>query len=215
MWFQTSGLVGVRRWCSSPLIRRINFQRIASHEAKRSYGTGCYGEERYEDMENYLEYEPGGFHPINLNDVLGQGRYRIIHKSSAMGQCIAWIAQDTLQKKLVALKMWKANDTHLGTQESTIINHLRKTFPLELGHGAIPEILDEFHEHGPMGSHLCQAMPLLGTRFEVFDDLLPTGKSGFLRLRPEKARKAMQSLTKTLSHIHHAGVVHNGKLYLY
>jgi serine/threonine-protein kinase SRPK3 len=32
------------------------------------------------DVENLEQYEPGGYHPVHIDDEIQGGRYRILHK---------------------------------------------------------------------------------------------------------------------------------------
>ena len=114
------------------------------------------------------------------------------------------------RKKLVSLKVWMADASEDASCEKSIIDHLCKYSPEQLGAGAIPKILDEFLGKGHNGTHVCHVTALRGTRFEVFDTVGDEDQS-FLRLRPDKARKSLHSPAKILGLIHDAGFVHNGE----
>ena len=46
------------------------------------------------EEENFLDYRPGGFHPVTLGDTLKDGRYKIHHKLGYGGFSTAWLARD-------------------------------------------------------------------------------------------------------------------------
>lgn len=46
------------------------------------------------EEENFLDYRPGGFHPVALGDTLKDGRYKIYHKLGYGGFSTVWVARD-------------------------------------------------------------------------------------------------------------------------
>ena len=46
------------------------------------------------EEENFLDYRPGGFHPVALGDPLKGGRYKIYHKLGYGGFSTVWVARD-------------------------------------------------------------------------------------------------------------------------
>ena len=46
------------------------------------------------EEEKFLDYRPGGFHPIALGDTLKDGRYKIHHKLGYGGFSTVWLARD-------------------------------------------------------------------------------------------------------------------------
>jgi hypothetical protein len=46
------------------------------------------------EEENFLDYRPGGFHPVALGDTLKDGRYKIHHKLGYGGFSTVWVARD-------------------------------------------------------------------------------------------------------------------------
>jgi hypothetical protein len=60
------------------------------------------------NLEHISDYEPGGHHPIHLNDLLGDGRYRVIHKLGNGSFANIWLCRDLEAEettKYVALKI--------------------------------------------------------------------------------------------------------------
>nr|POE94416.1 fad-dependent monooxygenase nscc [Quercus suber] len=61
-----------------------------------------------ENVECVEMYKPGGYHPVNLGDVLGR-KYKVIHKLGHGGFAIVWLARDVEQHQYVALKILRAD----------------------------------------------------------------------------------------------------------
>lgn len=57
-------------------------------------------------IEPYYYYEPGGYHPIDIGDVL-QSRYRVVHKLGWGGSSIVWLCRDDQSRMYVAVKVAK------------------------------------------------------------------------------------------------------------
>lgn len=47
------------------------------------------------EEENFLDYRPGGYHPVTLGDTLQDGRYKIHHKLGYGGFSTVWVARDS------------------------------------------------------------------------------------------------------------------------
>lgn len=47
------------------------------------------------DEESLSRYEPWGYHPVHLEDVFKEGRYRIVDKVGWGGISTVWLARDT------------------------------------------------------------------------------------------------------------------------
>jgi serine/threonine-protein kinase SRPK3 len=46
------------------------------------------------DAEPLYRYQPGGYHPLSLGDVLKDGRYKVVHKLGWGGYSTTWAAKD-------------------------------------------------------------------------------------------------------------------------
>jgi serine/threonine protein kinase len=105
-------------------------------------------------VENLERYEPGGYHPIAIGDVLAN-RYRIVHKLGFGTYSTVWLAQDQQQTAYVAVKVSTADTPH---HEVEILNALAHFQPDHPGRTAIPVIHDQFRLQGPNGDHRCSVM---------------------------------------------------------
>lgn len=46
------------------------------------------------DAEPLYRYEPGGYHPVELGDILKDGRYKVLHKLGWSSFSTTWAAKD-------------------------------------------------------------------------------------------------------------------------
>ena len=76
-------------------------------------------------VERLEMYEPGGYHPVELGEVL-HDRYLIVDKLGAGGYSIIWLAMDQRKQQLVALKVGVAN-SRLPRHESEILRAVFNT----------------------------------------------------------------------------------------
>jgi serine/threonine-protein kinase SRPK3 len=57
----------------------------------------------FNNFEDVYMYRPGGYHPVNLGDVVGH-KFKIIHKLGNGGFALVWLARHLDQQEYVALK---------------------------------------------------------------------------------------------------------------
>ncbi|PWY96163.1 serine protein kinase [Aspergillus sclerotioniger CBS 115572] len=112
------------------------------------------------DAEPLDRYRRGGYHPIILGCVLGNGRYKILHKLGWGGYSTVWVARDQKEETYVAVKICiseEANDSNL--RDLDILNKVTSKQP-STPH--VMRILDHFDLDGPNGAHHCLVLELLG-----------------------------------------------------
>lgn len=167
-------------------------------------------EYRWIDGVERLElYEPGGYHPVVIEDLL-QNRYRIVDKLGFGGYSTIWLARDEINKCYVAIKIG-ISSTSLPRKELKILkalNTLRSS--LEDAHpptdaesaSALPTILDAFDVRGPNGIHPCYTLtPVQGNLKEA----------SFSRLFPIQVARALAArLATAVGVVHCRGFVHGG-----
>ncbi|KAK1994723.1 kinase domain-containing protein, partial [Colletotrichum falcatum] len=156
-------------------------------------------------VERLGKYEPGGYHPIMVDDLL-HGRYRIVDKLGFGGYSTIWLARDDRLKLYVAIKV-QVSSPSLSRPEPRILRDLSRSRPTSYAASvavdasdAIPRILDEFDVQGLNGTHTCYTMaPAQGNLKEA----------SFSRLFPiDIARALAAKLTMAVAFIHHRGFVH-------
>ncbi|KAL2021757.1 hypothetical protein VTK56DRAFT_6700 [Thermocarpiscus australiensis] len=168
----------------------------------RTNGTPCeWGE----------SYHPGGYHPVQLVDVL-RDRYRIIRKIGYGAFSTAWLAVDLKSSCFVALKVAVASlSKERIDKEVTILEALRQN---ETRH--ITGLPDAFEVVGPNGRHACFAVEPMGPhigallrrqRLEIrLDDLESWERPP--RFPKELAKRILQDTLLALRSLHSHGVVH-------
>ncbi|KAA8896067.1 kinase-like domain-containing protein [Sphaerosporella brunnea] len=77
-------------------------------------------------LERLERYEKGGYHPVQLGETFGDGRYRVVHKFGYGSYATVWMARDQHQDRLVALKCMAAEFSSPGNtlHETEILRHL-------------------------------------------------------------------------------------------
>ncbi|PWY82130.1 hypothetical protein BO70DRAFT_362052 [Aspergillus heteromorphus CBS 117.55] len=112
---------------------------------------------RYEFMEEVERidfYVPGGYHPIQLGDELNAGRYVIAHKLGFGRSATTWLAEDRIQKRLVALKVSTAESAERTHELSTLSRLAQAEYEFP-GKRIVQKLLDSFTFSGPNGTHRC------------------------------------------------------------
>ncbi|KAG8164184.1 hypothetical protein KVR01_006102 [Diaporthe batatas] len=164
-----------------------------------------------EDAEPPDRYCLGGYHPLDVGDVL-RDRYHIVHKLGFGSYSTTWLAKDISQgDKYVAIKIMTA-DSSAASQEAKILRHLTKKISLD-AHGkgtlegvdntAMPSIWDGFTIYGPNGAHSCiVTTPARMTVAEAQD-------ASYTRLfQPRVARAIAAQLIRGVAFMHKKGLVH-------
>ncbi|RDA86574.1 hypothetical protein CP532_5980 [Ophiocordyceps camponoti-leonardi (nom. inval.)] len=150
--------------------------------------------ERAERLEKYCK---GGYHPVEIGDVLHDGRYEIVNKLGFGGWSTVWLARDSVEKRYVALKVGLAASTPNETPNET---HALRALEMVAGFEAIPRLLDEFWVKGPNGSHPCfTTKPALYSLSECSDTLL---------FPLDVARALAYELALAVAHVHSNGWAH-------
>lgn len=159
-------------------------------------------------VERLESYEPGGYHPVMVDDLL-HGRYRVVDKLGYGGYSTIWLCQDVQLNRYVALKVGVSGPP-APRRESNILRALSSSrSPTHTAHAAtadtsdaIPSVLDEFEVYGPNGSHPCYTVaPAQGNLREA----------SFSRLFPIRVARALAAkLTMAVAFVHSQGFVHGG-----
>ncbi|TAQ89035.1 hypothetical protein B7494_g2639 [Chlorociboria aeruginascens] len=136
-------------------------------------------------VERLEMYEPGGYHPVMINDLL-HDRYRILDK---LGFGVS-ISSLSLPRREPSILRALSGSRSTSQAVHTAID----------ARDAIPCILDEFDIQGPNGTHMCYTVaPAQGNLEEA----------SFSRLFPIQVARALAAkLTTAVSFVHSRGFVH-------
>lgn len=159
-------------------------------------------------VENVEMYTSGGLHPIHLGDSFRGGSYRILHKLGYGGFSTVWLARDQNHDRLVSLKVLTAEASRQAT-ELKLLQHLDQCAQGNPCRRSITSRLDDFTFDGPNGTHLCYVSQPGGPSISDISHS-PGEIAGTRRLRARLARKLARQLAKTVSFMHHVGIVHGG-----
>ena len=161
-----------------------------------------------EACENLEKYEPGGFHPVLIGGSFCDGRYNVIHKLGSGGFGTVWLARDTEEGLLVALKILSA-DTSQTSHELGVYQHLDAVSAWLPGHIPLAHLRNHFDIQGPNGTHVCLVLPFLGPSISSLRIYGETRK-----IRPDIARKVALEVVQTVSQVHESGVALGGTSHL-
>jgi serine/threonine-protein kinase SRPK3 len=161
-----------------------------------------------EGVERLEMYEPGGYHPVMIDDLL-HNRYRIVDKLGYGGYSTIWLARDEILKRNVAVKIGISSPS-LPRREIEVLRALyssRSNLHAHTGSvmdscTALPSVLDAFDIDGPNGTHACYTLtPAQGSLKEA----------SFSRLFPIQVARALAArLATAVASVHSRGLVHGG-----
>lgn len=154
------------------------------------------------DVEVLGNYQPGGYHPVMVGDVL-HDRYHIVDKLGFGGYSTVWLARDSHLHRYVAVKVNTANSP---PRETKVLKALSAPLPssslVHPGRGSTPVFLDEFKVRGPNGEHTC---------YTVAPAQCNLREISFSRLFPLAVARALSyGLAQAVAYTHSKGYVHGG-----
>ncbi|KAM6481756.1 kinase-like domain-containing protein [Trichoderma sp. SZMC 28011] len=154
--------------------------------------------------EELAKYCHGGYHPVHLNDLLCDGRYRILDKLGFGSFATVWLARDEVKEIYVSIKIAVAEQSHNHNGELQILQTItRNGDPTHPGHKHVSHLLDSFYHDGPNGRHLCIVFELLGPKISSVVNRRPN-----YRLDGRLARQISSQLLLAVDYIRSCGVVH-------
>ncbi|PYI31658.1 kinase-like protein [Aspergillus indologenus CBS 114.80] len=151
-------------------------------------------------VETLQNYQPGGYHPIMIGDLL-HDRYHIVDKLGSGGYSTVWLTLDTHLRRYVTLKVNTADSL---PRETAVLKHLSASLPpsaaVHPGRALVPVLLDDFDVQGPNGNHTC---------YTVTPARCNLREISFSRLFPlDVARALAYGLTMAVAYTHSQGYVH-------
>lgn len=151
---------------------------------------------RLDDVEDIEKYRPGGYHPVNLYDILN-GKYKIVHKLGHGGFATVWLARDLQENRYVALKILIADAPNKDLQFLTYLQNHSADHPILASLQAVFTIC------GSNGSHECLVFNVLGPSLER----MTLSKH---QLSGPMIRNAARQIAQGVSHLHSTGICHGG-----
>ncbi|KAF2132422.1 kinase-like protein [Dothidotthia symphoricarpi CBS 119687] len=154
-----------------------------------------------DEVERLELYEPGGYHPVIINDLL-HNRYRIVDKLGFGGYSTIWLARDERVGRYVAVKIGVASSS-VSCKEVDVLKALRGSREgsrAAVDGNALPSVLDAFDVCGSNGTHTCYTLtPAQGNLKEA----------SFSRLFPIRVARALAAkLVTAVAFVHSRGFVH-------
>ncbi|KAL6806353.1 kinase-like domain-containing protein [Trichoderma sp. SZMC 28013] len=154
--------------------------------------------------EELAKYRHGGYHPVHLNDLLCDGRYRILNKLGFGSFSTVWLTRDEVKEIYVSIKIVVAQQSHNHNGELQILQTItRAGDPTHPGHKHVSHLLDSFYHEGPNGRHLCIVLELLGPKISSVVNRQPN-----YRLYGRLARRVSSQLLLAVDYIRSCGVAH-------
>lgn len=143
------------------------------------------------NAEDAKQYEPGGFHPVHLDEYYDNNRYRVVHKLGAGGFSTVWLAQDVPDRRWVGLKFIVADESeNYNARSSAIIAD-----PILASSELLVTPEREFWVNGPNGRHLCFVLPFVGPNLSTLSaGIYSRISSRFAANLSKQAAQAMQLL---------------------
>ncbi|CAK7275598.1 hypothetical protein SEPCBS57363_006788 [Sporothrix epigloea] len=160
------------------------------------------------DIEDVEKYAPGGYHPVDIGDVISSAKcdYEVVHKLGHGGCATVWLVRsETQSTSYHALKILCADDANNPDRELAIFEHLEKV--AEAGHPNVVDLHDSFKVIGPNGEHQCLVFSVLGPKLEVMYDLAIT-----ISISSAVRHDMCRQIASAAAFLHDHGVCHGGEL---
>lgn len=151
------------------------------------------------------EYQPGGYYPLKMFDVLC-GRYSCIIKLGWGHFSTVWLFWDMQGYRFVAIKVMKALEQYreVAKDEIDILKYIRDYDAIDYNRYRIVTLIDNFTVHSINGSHECMV-------FDVFSGnlLKLVVKSNYTGIPLENVRDIIRQVLEGLDFLHRkCGIIH-------
>ena len=127
-----------------------------------------------DEVEDVEWYRPGGYCPIDVGDLIHDGRFEVVHKLGYGGIATVWLCWDLKSDNWRAIKI---NAASKSSDDCPDLKALRL-----LGSGAEPDerevlaanhimvALETFFIDSANGTHLCSVLPLAGPSYTSWEE---------------------------------------------
>lgn len=110
--------------------------------------------------EGLANYKPGGYHPVEIGDVLNH-RFCVVRKLGWGHFSTVWLAEDATHNnhQRVAVKVQKSGKAYseAAVDEIKLLREVEQRHPV-----FVVKMMDSFKLRGPNGEHHCMVFELLG-----------------------------------------------------
>lgn len=162
-------------------------------------------------LEPLAEYQPGGYHPVQLGDCLGDdGRYRALAKLGHGGFATVWLCRDTLEvvsTKYVSVKVLMADGSTDNYPELQVEKVKSALCDCKGGSDIASTIslpLDNFTLEGPNGKHFCFVSKVHGPKVNFASLSNPEAHGDILR-------NICRSIVRAVDLLHQHNLCHGGE----
>ncbi|KAE8446748.1 hypothetical protein EG329_011653 [Mollisiaceae sp. DMI_Dod_QoI] len=167
-----------------------------------------YYPQNSDEIEDIEQYRPGGYHPVELGDVLHNGQYHVLHKLGHGGFSTVWLAQDTVRREYVAIKIIISEASAEGSNIVETIQREREPSSACFGE-FISYPTATFWIDGPNGRHFSIVSPLAGPNVA---QLVEATRNGTVdkkyMLEPKVAQRLALQVTQAMAALHNSGSGH-------
>jgi len=115
-----------------------------------------------EEEEEEEEYRKGGYHPVEITDVFNNGRYKVTAKLGWGHFSTVWLAHDSKDDQVVALKIVKSAHHYAEAARDEIKILQKATSADPNNESCVVRLLDHFELVGPNGLHVCMVFEKVG-----------------------------------------------------
>ncbi|KFA70079.1 hypothetical protein S40285_03307 [Stachybotrys chlorohalonatus IBT 40285] len=158
---------------------------------------------RLENIEEVEKYVPGGYHAVDIDDVIDAGKdsYKVIHKLGPGGFSTVWLVLSCREiATYYALKIICADAS--GPHELEVLQHIEKASLS--GHPHVAMLHDSLRVSGPNGEDQCLTFPVLG--LSLYNQEVNASLPDILR------HQVYQQVADTLEFLHICGICHGNNL---
>lgn len=158
------------------------------------------------DVEEREHYRIGGFHPVHIDDLLGEGgRFEVINKLGFGSHSTVWACLDSKTERLRAVKILRADHSTDKCPELRIRDILKDSTEEELSNNHVVAPLENLWINGPNGRHLCLVLPLVSP--SVSETIIEAHSLH----SPSMLKRLAYQIAKGTQFLHKKGICHGGK----
>ncbi|KUJ14951.1 kinase-like protein [Mollisia scopiformis] len=165
-----------------------------------------YHYQRSDNIEDIEDYRPGGYHPVELGDVI-ENQYEVMLKLGHGGFSTVWLVHDTSSERFLAMKIVMAEASEEAFETEKRLDEFEKSVNADQGFVGFSEARWWFQ--GPNGNHLAILSNWMGPSVAKFIEVTRLGTiSPEYSLNGKVAQRLALQITQAVSSIHNRGIAH-------